>query len=177
MREFRFFTLIFSSIVFFSGALFAADTWSLEFFSSDPKSVLEAADKIPNPDGADLYMLESQYSARVDTEGRVFRKSRFVLRIVTDGGAQQIAQYSQAYLAWRQDKPELRVRVITLDGQPHMLEPATITESGIPNQIQGLFSDTKVLAAPLPAVAKGEVVEFEVVLNDRDPFSGGAADI
>lgn len=138
--------------------------------------MLEAADKLPNPDGVDLYVLESQYLTRIDGEGRVFRTNRFVLRVVTDGGAKQIAHYSQAYLAWRQDKPEFRARVITPDQQAHMLESATITEAGIPNQVQGLFSDTKILAAPLPAVAKGAVVEIEVVLNDREPFSGGAAD-
>jgi hypothetical protein len=35
-----------------------AGRWPLEFFSSDPQSALEAAQKIPFPDDLDLYVLE-----------------------------------------------------------------------------------------------------------------------
>ncbi len=158
--------------------LFAAAPWTLEFFTSDPKAVIDAAQKVPSPDGVDVFAIEAQFRFRVDTEGHLSRTSRLLLRVVTDRGAQQMSQYSQAWLAWRQDKPTLRIRVITPDAQTHLLDPSTITEAGIPNQAEGLFTDTKVIAAPLPAVAKGALVEIEVQLNDRETLgAGGVADL
>jgi hypothetical protein len=158
--------------------LFAAGPWTLEFFTSDPKAAIDAAQKVPTPDGVDVFAIEAQFRFRVDTEGRLSRTSRLLLRIVTDRGAQQMSQYSHAWLAWRQDKPALRIRVITQDAQAHLLDPSTITEAGIPNQVEGLFTDTKVIAAPLPAVAKGALVEIEVQLNDRVTLgAGGVADL
>jgi tetratricopeptide (TPR) repeat protein len=162
-------------VVLSASRLLAAGAWPLDFFTSDPKAAIEAATKVAVPDGLDLFAIDAQFNYRVDSDARIARTTRLVLRVVTDRGARELGQYSQAWLAWRQDKPLLKARVITADGQAHLLDPSTITESGLPNQVEGLFTDTKVLAAPLPAVAKGALVEIEVQLNDREPMGASGA--
>ena len=145
----------------------SAATWPLEFFTSDPKTVVDLARKIPVPEGADLFAIEMQLHCRAESDGRLSIATRTLIRVVTDGGAKQMNQYSHPWLAWRRDKPLLRVRVITPDGEAHLLDPKTITEAGIPSRVEGLFTDTKILAAPLPAVTKDALIEVEVQENDR----------
>jgi tetratricopeptide (TPR) repeat protein len=155
--------------------LFAAGPWPLDYFTSDPKAALEAAQKIPVPDGVDLFVLDYQIRCRVEADGRQSTLVRTLLRVITDAGAKQMSQHSAPWLAWRQSKPAWKARVITADGAAHPLDPATITEAGIPNQEEGVFTDTKVLAAPLPAVAKNSLIELETNTADREAVGSPSA--
>ncbi len=63
--------------------------------------------------------------------------------------------------------------MITKDGNAHLLDPSTITEAGIPTQVTDLYSDVKILSAPLPAIAPGAVVEAEIESTDRETVNPG----
>ena len=149
-------------------SLRAAEPWPLPLFTSEPQAVLEAAQKIAPPAEADLFVLDLQGLAQLGPDGRLKSQSRSIVRVVTDAGAKQFSQYGVPWQTWRQEKPTLRLRVITPDGKAHVLDPATITEAGLPNTSGILFTDTKVLSAPVPAVVKGAVIELEVSLDDRE---------
>jgi len=101
------------------------------------------------------------------------RTQHLVYRVVNDSGVKQLTQISELWTPWRADKPAIRARVITLDGTAHLLDPNTIAETGIPTQLEGVYSHVKVLAAPLPAVAPGAVVEEEIESNDRETVNPG----
>ena len=144
------------------------DSWPLDYFSADPKAVLDAAAKRAAPKDSNVFIVDFQATFRVDDNGQVSRKLRVLYRAVNDQGAKELSQMSQPWLAWRQEKPKVRVRVIAADGTAHDLDPATITEAGIPSQVQGVFTDAKVLSAPLPAVAANAVIETEFEIRDRE---------
>jgi hypothetical protein len=67
----------------------------------------------------------------------------------------------------------VQARVITKDGVAHLLDPRTVTEAGVPTQVTDLYSDVKILTAPLPAVAPGAVVEVEIESHDREAVNPG----
>lgn len=73
---------------------------------------------------------------------------------------------------WREDKPTMRARVIVPDGTTFTLDPATIVDSPVHATDSSIYSDERVLRAPLPAFAPGAVVETEIVLKERLPFTG-----
>ena len=150
-----------------------AEPWPLEFFTSDPKTVLEAAAKIVAPAGADAIVIDAQSRFRVEERGRTSHVQHIISRVVTERGVTQFSQMSQVKMTWRKDQVRLRARVITPDGQPHLLDPATITEAGIPARLRGMFTDVTQLAAPLPSVAKGAVVEMEVEIDAQEVLNPG----
>ena len=72
---------------------------------------------------------------------------------------------------WHQDRPSIHARVISPDGEVHTLDENTIEEIQIPSGQANVFTDAKLLRAPLPALAVGCVVETEVLTREHRPFS------
>jgi len=105
--------------------------------------------------------------------GREQFTQRTVYLLLNETGVRKLDKISQAWPAWRAAKPTIRARVITKDGASHLLDPNTITEAGVPTQVTDLYSDVKVLTAPLPAVAPGAVVEAEIDYEDRETVNPG----
>jgi len=152
---------------------FGAESWPLEFFTSDPKAVLEAAAKVIAPAGADAIVMDAQLRLSIDQQGHISQIQRSVSRVITDRGVTLFSQISQVKMTWRKDEVRMRARVITPDGQPHLLDPQTISESGVPARLQGVYTDMKQLAAPLPAVAKGSVIEVEIEITAQEVLDPG----
>src|SRR5580704_1513580 len=146
--------------------LSASEAWTLPLFSADPAQVYDEAQKFKAPPDSDIYLIELNINVHIDGQGRLSRTRRGVWRALTEAGAKQLATWTEAWPAWREQKPALQFRVITSDKKAHGLDPSTITVSGLPGANE-LFSDVQVLQAPLPAIAANSVVEFEVVTGDR----------
>jgi len=118
-------------------------------------------------------ILDFQNTMRFVSSGRIQWTQRTVYLLLNETGVSKLPKISQMWPAWRSEKPTIRVRVITKDGNVHLLDPNTITESGIPTQVADLYSDVKILSAPLPAIAPGAVVEAEIECNDRETVNPG----
>jgi hypothetical protein len=161
--QFRTFLLFLAGVSMLSGA----ETWPLPYFTSDPKAVIEAAAKREVPAGEDVFALDAQTAVRIEADGKVFATTRLVLRPVTESGAKTLSSYSQPWRAWRESRPQVKARVITPDGSPHMLDISTWSTVGIPNQMEGIFTDTQDFRGPLPAVVKDAVVEMEIAVEDH----------
>ena len=58
------------------------------------------------------------------------------------------------------------------DGTVHILDAKTITDSPAKESADHVFSDRRVLRAPLPAVAPGSLVEEELVSTESAPLFG-----
>jgi tetratricopeptide (TPR) repeat protein len=151
---------------------FAAEVWTLPLFSSDAALVFDTAQKFAVPPSANVYLIDLNVRIRVDPTGRESEVQRFVFWVSTEAGAKTLANLSTMWLAWRQEKPLLRARVITPDKQAHMLDPATVTEAGVRGTNQ-VYSDSKILQAPLPAITPGSVVECEIEVADREAVMPG----
>ena len=71
---------------------------------------------------------------------------------------------------WHEERPTIKVRVITPDYAVHELDPKTVTDASAREDASNLYSDRRVLRAPLPAIAPGSVVEEEFVVQETAPF-------
>ena len=152
---------------------FSADSWTLPLFTTSPADVYDAAQKFAAPSDADIFLVDAEVTFSIDDAGRLSEKRRAVYRILTDPGAKQFGKFTEAWMAWRQSKPVLRARVITPDKLPHELDPATVTEAGLPG-VNEMYGDVKILQAPLPAIGSGCVIEVQVETLDRESVMSGA---
>ena len=145
-----------------SGALAAASVYER------PEGGIENADKSQGTSPTGLVELSFDATLRLTANGRSHVTERRVYRVISEAGAKALTQTSQVWAPWKGEKPGLRARVITRDGVAHELDQRTITEAGVPTQVEGLFTDLKILRAPLPAVAAGAVIELEFDQRDRE---------
>jgi transglutaminase-like putative cysteine protease len=70
----------------------------------------------------------------------------------------------------------VQARVVSKDGTVHTLDAKAITEAPAREDLD-IFSDNRVLRAPLPGIAVGSVVEEVITYKDRNPmFDAGTMD-
>jgi tetratricopeptide (TPR) repeat protein/transglutaminase-like putative cysteine protease len=140
-------------------------------FSADPKALLAAAKKIEAKDQNLIYLLDEQ-TISFEGNGRTRSVSRLIEYVVTADGVDSAGTASAWWAPWYDEKPTIAARVITKDGTVHTLDPKAITEATA-EQEQDIFSDQRVLRAPLPGVAEGAIVERVITLEGRSPIAGG----
>jgi len=156
-------------ILFASPAARAADPWETPF-TAEPAAIARAAALTPKaPDGGATILLE-EVRVEYDRAGRAKRTYREVYRVETPSAVERWSEWVAAWSPWFQDRPTLRARVITADGQAHELSPSTIEERSVGGHGRELYADGKLLRAPLPAVAAGAVVEAETVTVEHAPL-------
>ena len=148
-------------------------SWNVPHFSDDTTALYKAASATVPPD-ADIVILDHDESYVFDAQGRAIHTSYAVYKILTQNGADQWSGTSLAWEPWHEDRPTLRARVITGDGVVHNLDPATITDAPAGKDEDDIYSDERVVQAPLPAIAPGSIVEQEYVSKDTQTiFEGG----
>lgn len=145
-------------------------------FAKDTAHILAAARATPVPEGADAIVLLDEQKYSIDSAGRMTTTLRKVYRVLTADGVEDWASIEQRYAPWHERRPELRARVLTGDGATHWLDNKTITDAPAVEFDASIFSDSRVLRAPLPAVAADSVVEYEIALHETAPLlkSGSA---
>ena len=139
-------------------------------FSGNPKAVLEAAKRIDVPDAQGVVLLLEEHQYTIDEKRRTTARIRKVYRIVKQDSVEYWSSVEQEYEPWHESRPELRARVISADGKEHWLDPKTIADAPAQEYDDSIYSDRRVLRAPLPAVAAGAVVEYEIVSRETAPL-------
>src|SRR5437588_166120 len=147
----------------------AAEPWDTPF-AANPQAILEAAKRIPVPESQPVLILLEQHQIAVDEGGRITSTVRKVFRVANEDALEQWASVEQEFQPWHETKPELRARVIGTDGAVHWLETKTIADSPAEEFDQSIFSDRRVIRAPLPAMAVGAVVEYEITVRETAPL-------
>ncbi len=165
-------TAFFLPFVIQAVPLAGAEVWTMPVFSADASAVYDAAQALKPPANADVFVIDLRVEVKVDETGRATRTRTAVLRVVSEAGARALSQIAEPWLAWRQNRPAIEARVITPDKQAHKLDPSTITEAGLPGANE-IFTDLKLVQAPLPAVASGSVVETRIETSDREALIPG----
>ena len=150
--------------------------WDRDPFGADSREVLAAAAAQASGDeGQPVVVLSEEGRFLVDDQGRVDYTYRFVYRVQTQEGAEGWASVEAGWAPWYEERPQIRARVVTADGQAHLLDPATIDDAPEREEDERIYSDRRRLRAPLPALGPGSVVEEEIRLVDRLPlFEGGS---
>ncbi len=144
-------------------------------FSMKPKALYAAASEVTPKDGTDVAVLDEEEVLTFDANGRYVHNSYMVYKVLTQKGVQGWDDISTSWQTWREDRPIIKARVITPDYAVHELDPKTITDAPESEEDSSIYSDERVVRAPLPAIAPGSVVEQELVLGVNPEFAGGGA--
>jgi len=164
--------------LFLTFSLFAAEPqpWDGTPLTADPKAMLAAAEKVPSGE-ADAVMLLEEMHYVFDAQGRSTGTERIIYRVVADSAIDEWSTVMAGWAPWYQERPEIVARVIAKDGTVHMLDPKAVTESPAGDESMEIFSDNRLLRAPLPGIAVGSVVEEVITYKDRNPmFDAGMTD-
>jgi transglutaminase-like putative cysteine protease/Flp pilus assembly protein TadD len=162
-------------LLLFPGSIFAADNaqlWTVPRFADDPAVLTSAVNSIVPPVGSDAIVLDEEENYVFDADGKNVHTQYLVYKVLTQRGAEAGADIAYSWEPWHQDKPVLRARVITPDGLVHTLDPATIADAPAREDESSIYSDRRVVRAPLPAVAPGSIVEQEEVTKETASFFG-----
>jgi len=147
----------------------AAEPWDHPF-TADTAALLKRANQLTAPEEQEVQVLLEEHLISVKSGGRVHATMRKVYRILTKDAVEDWSSVEQSYQPWREQKPEIRARVITRAGSIHALDPKTIADSPAAELESNVFSDTRVVRAPLPAVEPGAVVEYEIATDAGPAF-------
>jgi transglutaminase-like putative cysteine protease/Flp pilus assembly protein TadD len=147
-------------------------SWNVPRFVDDAKTLSSAASAVNTPAGADAFVLDEEESYVFDSEGKSVHTQYVVYKVLTQRGAEGWADLAYSWEPWHQERPTLRARVITLDGIVHPLDPATITDAPAKEDESSIYSDRRVIRAPLPAVTPGSIIEEEEVTKETASFFG-----
>lgn len=147
--------------------LSAAQPWTLALFTSDPHAVLAAAARYAVPDGLNAITFDYSVDIQIDDSGKMKQTTRSVTRVLRLQGIAGARRISIAWVPWRQNRPTVKVRVITADGKAHLLDQTQVAQS---NSAEG----RAVLSAVLPYVDVDSVVELEIDESDREAAMPGA---
>jgi tetratricopeptide (TPR) repeat protein len=150
--------------------LFARDPWDAAPFSTDPAALIAAAEKVPAGDASSVLLLdENRYSFEAD--GRMRMVTRRMIRVVDESAVDDEGTLVIGWAPWYYARPTIAARVVTKDGTVHMLDQTAVTEAPALDDLD-IFSDNRLLRAPLPAVAEGSVIEYVITHDGKNPMAG-----
>jgi tetratricopeptide (TPR) repeat protein/transglutaminase-like putative cysteine protease len=153
--------------------LFARDPWDAPAFSTEPAALIAAAEKVPAGDAAMVVLLD-EGSYTFETDGRMRSVSRHMVRVVDESAIDDVGTLAIGWAPWYYDRPTIAARVVSKDGTVHTLDPKAITESPALDELD-IFSDNRVLRAPLPGVAVGSVIETVITYEGKNPIAGAGS--
>ncbi|HUE70147.1 MAG TPA: DUF3857 domain-containing protein [Pirellulaceae bacterium] len=144
--------------------------WDGDALAGDPQEIFKQAAALQPPkDGqADILLVEQRL--RLESDGRRTITRRMVFRPLSRAVAEYWGQVQVPYAPWYQARPEIRARVITDDGQAHLFDAKTIADSPLGGDDHRIYSDRRLLRAPLPAMEVGAVAETVYTIADDQPF-------
>jgi tetratricopeptide (TPR) repeat protein len=119
-------------------------------------------------------MLSLRYEYKLDGKGGFVRTMRQRYRVLTEQGVTDWGSTEASWSPWYMERPELSVTVTSASGVVSTLDASTISESAQSPEAPDMYSDGKVLRAPLPNVKVGAVVDETVVTRTKHPFFGDA---
>jgi hypothetical protein len=160
----------------FASSLFAQQKpWDLPAFTAEPKALLTAAGRVETEEFSVVMLLdESEYVFDEQRGAQV--RDRIMLYVVSDAGISYASEVQAPWMPWAGGRPAIEARVITKDGTVHALDQAAVVEA--PAGDEGdIFSDGRLLRAPLPAVAAGSVVEYVITRSSRSPIRGSGVSV
>ncbi|MBY0503211.1 MAG: DUF3857 domain-containing protein [Bryobacteraceae bacterium] len=145
-----------------------------EPFAASPAALLQAAKAIPGDEPAVILMDDHRYT--FDVQGRLTRTVRQIVFLRKAAAVEDWTQVSAPWNPWQEEKPRLAARVISATAELHRLDPATTAEAPVQEFDSSIFSDQRILRAPLPAVKEGAVIEWQSTTRETAPlFSAGVS--
>jgi tetratricopeptide (TPR) repeat protein len=152
--------------------------WDGEPFRSEPRALLRVAAALPARPEADFDLLFQEQHIRFDAKGRKTLRHRHLFRVLSRRAAEAMGNAEWSWAPWHQERPVVQARIITADGQAHILDPKTAVEVPYASGDGKVFSNRRLLRAPLPGVEPGAVIEEVWLETDLKPlFEAGAVTV
>ena len=151
---------------------FAEAPWTIARFSAGARELYAAASRPAPTAGAGVLVLDQEESYTFDAKGHCIYTRYMVYKVLTQAGVQGWDAMVAYWQPWRKQKPIFKARVITPSLVVHKLDLKTVTDASAEVDQSNVYSNERVMRAPLPAVAPGSVVESEVVMKMRPAFAG-----
>lgn len=166
------FALFFMGILFATTAGAAPTGWRVPRFTASAKVLYAEASRPSPPAGAGVIVLDEEETYVLDKKDRAVYTEYMVYKVLSQQGVQGWDSLGVYWEPWLGPRPTIRARVITSDFAVHELDPKTISDAPAEDEQSNIYSDARVLRAPLPAVAPGSVVEREVVVRTSTLYPG-----
>lgn len=148
-----------------------APAWNMPHFSEDSAALYRAAASISPPADAQVLVLDDEESYVFDADGRSVDTRYVLYKILTQNGVDGWDNVQVPWEPWHEERPTVRARVITADNAVHSLDPKTITDASASQGDDGtVYSDRRLLRAPLPAIAPGSLIEVEETIRENAPI-------
>ena len=139
--------------------------------SADAKKATPATP--PTDSDAPVLLLEDSGYYSYDKQARLARVVVSKFRILRKEALEsEWAVASTDWYPWHEERPKLEATV-KVAGQTYRLDPSTIEESRGTKRDATMFSDRRVLRAPLPNLAVGAEVEIRTEVKESKPFFVG----
>jgi hypothetical protein len=150
--------------------LHADDIWNSPAFSASPAVLQQAAASVkPEKDTVATILVHDERFA-YDREGKSVETYHTIYRVENEEGVSGWAETSANWEPWHQAKPEIRARVITIDGIEHHLDLKTLNDVPAHENSPDTYTDERSFGGPLPAISVGAIVEEEITIRDTAPF-------
>ena len=154
------------------GAADEGSIWSKPRFAAEPAEINKAASNLSVKPDTDVIVLDEEDSYVFEADGKSVHTHYLMYKMLTQRGAESWDATSMEWEPWHEERPTMRARVITPDNGIHPLDPKTITDGPAQDEDEKTYGDSRILKAPLPAIAPGSVVEEEQVSKETAPFFG-----
>ena len=141
-------------------------------FEDTPAELLAAA-AIEAPDEAIDQLLVDR-AIVFDELGRATVTLRRVYVIRSEGVIADWGRTDANWAPWYEERPEIRARVVSPDGEESWLLPEDLIEGMIGSDSRRMWVDDRTLGAPLPQVEVGSVIEEQITVREhRVRMEGG----
>ena len=147
-----------------------------ELFGAEPAALLNAAAQVElsfdpaETQAAGIVSIYDSDNYQFDDKGALTHRARTAYKIITRQGAEGWAEVSAWYEPWHEDKPIIKARVIASDGTVSVPPESTYSDEAGSGSGDGVYSDSRRLAVPLPNLNPGSVVEYEILTVEREPI-------
>lgn len=131
-------------------------------FSLGPKELLELANQQAGVTSSPAVILLADDHWAFHDDRTIERKQHYIFKLLDQSAVQAWSSIQERWEPWHQDRPVFRARVITPDGVAHELDPKTLSDAPAGSNSPQSYSDLRVLQGPLPAIAVGAIVEYEM---------------
>ncbi len=152
--------------------------WDSTTLHAPAVKILTAANAVAATPGDHVKGLFRLKHYEFDKNGKMKTRFIWIYQIVDQTGVENWDNTEVNWQPWHENRPEIHVRVISPDGEEHILKQSDIIENSSGNTDTKMYSDNKVLRAPLPSLSVGAVVLEEITTSEHTPlFDAGTAHI
>ena len=138
-------------------------------FTATPAELLADAKAAPrSKSDADVIVLRDETTLVFDDAGRAERRRRIVYVVEKQQAVDGWGTVALDFQPFYQDRPTIRARVVSANGQVAEIDQSLITDSPKVSESPNVFSDRREMTAPLPRLAVGAVVEELITTKDRE---------